>query len=73
MKEQDKIEIYDRLQIIVEHRATEFAKWISKRGYDDMFIDIDNDGKTWAYVENEKKRFTIKELYDNFMIDYICL
>lgn len=30
------------------------------------------NGKTWASVFNEEERFTIKELYKQFMIDYLC-
>jgi len=37
-----------------------------------MYQDINKDKKTWASLLNEEERFTIKELYKKFMIDYLC-
>jgi hypothetical protein len=72
MTEQEKNESIKELDTIIQDRAILFAQWNSKEGYDNMFEDIDNDGRTWASYFDESKRFTIKELYDNFMIDYLC-
>jgi hypothetical protein len=56
----------------MENHSIKFAKWMSKKGYENIFKDTDKDGKTWASFFNEEERFTIKELYKKFMIDYLC-
>ena len=74
MTPEDKIEIYDRLQIIMQDRAILFAKYISDNCYEKVF----KGQKGWIstydinYIECEAKRYTIKELYKNFMIEYLC-
>jgi len=67
-----KINTLDILYKDIENNSIKFAQWIANNGYDDMYVDVNNDGKTWVNYENEDKKFTIKELYKEFMIDYLC-
>jgi hypothetical protein len=57
----------------LEIHAIRFAKWLEEKSYNDMFQDVKNDGETWASYADESKRFTIKDLYKQFMIDDLCL
>lgn len=59
----------------LENHSIKFAEWISKYGYEKVF----KSKKGWiTYFEyddyDEKKctRYSIKELYKKFMIDYLC-
>jgi hypothetical protein len=71
LEETDK---YHMLDIILQDRAILFAKYISDNCYEKVF----KGKKGWIsaydynYIECEAKRFTIKELYKKFMIDYLC-
>ena len=62
------------LDMILQNRAILFAKYLSDNCYEKVY-----DGqKGWIstceieYIECKAKRYTIKELYKNFMIDYLC-
>ena len=67
-----QVDVLDLFYKDMENHSIKFAKWMSKKGYENIFKDTDKNGKTWASVFNEEERFTIKELYKQFMIDYLC-
>jgi hypothetical protein len=59
----------------LEMHSIRFAKWISKYGYEKVF----KGKKGWItyfgiedYDDKKCTRYSIKELYDKFMIDYLC-
>lgn len=57
-------------------KAIKFALWLSENMYEDMYEDIEKNGKTWAscadnddYIYSDyytAKRYTIKELYNKY-------
>lgn len=58
----------------MENHSIKFANWIAKNNYEKIF-----KGKkswiTWNETEDgdcDAPRYTIKEVYDKFMIDYLC-
>lgn len=70
-EKKDKLELLD---IILQDRAILFAKYLSDNCYEHRF----KGSKGWITYfdeqddESKMKRFTIKELYKKFMIDYLC-
>jgi|Laugrespbdmm15sd_2_1035082.scaffolds.fasta_scaffold13778_2 hypothetical protein len=59
----------------IENFSIKFAVWISKNGYEKIY----RQKKGWCdtfEIENHifetSKRYTIKNLYDKFMIDFLC-
>lgn len=52
--------------------AIEFSMFLNNNMYENMFEDLNNDGKTWASYCDDifdydlKKRFTIQELLEIF-------
>jgi hypothetical protein len=56
--------------------AIKFALWLSENMYEDMYQDIEENGKTWvSYADNDDhsysdyntaKRYTIEELYNKY-------
>ena len=70
-KEEIKELYYQDLRI----HSISFAKWISKNGYEKVFKP--NKGWVDVFVEENHffdtaKRHTIKELYNQFMIETLC-
>jgi hypothetical protein len=62
----------------LEIHAIRFTEWMSKYGYEKTFIGK----KGWASIfeladddfdARNCKRYTIKDLYKQFMIDQLCL
>lgn len=58
---------------VADDYAIEFALYLSENTYEDMYNDIDNDGKTWvSYLQEGSenyetaKRFTIQEILQIF-------
>ena len=56
----------------------EFAQWVSDKGYEDAFQDVDGDGQTWVnynddgynFMNFEKvKRYSINEIYSYFLME----
>jgi len=58
--------------------AIKFALWLSENMYEDMYQDIEENGKTWVSYEddddysysdyNTAKRYTIEELYNKYKL-----
>ena len=56
--------------------AIKFALWLSQNMYENMYQDIEENGKTWvSYTDNTDhsysdyktaKRYTIEELYNKY-------
>jgi tRNA G46 methylase TrmB len=56
-----------------DNHAIDFALFLSKNMYEDMYQDIDKDGKTWVCFPDDlhnnrkkAKRYTIEELLKKF-------
>ena len=55
----------------------EFAEWLFNNCYDNIYQDINKDGKTWVnhnnddthLYRNEVKRYSIKDIYKCFVLD----
>jgi hypothetical protein len=61
---------------LLQYVAIEFAKYICDNMWQNMYYDIDNDGKTWvacvsdiAYQYDMAHRVTIEEIYGRFLDD----
>lgn len=50
--------------------ACEFAKWLYENGFELMWSDKNNDGRVWSDIYDKTlKRYTIEEIYNDFLIN----
>lgn len=62
----------------IEQIATEFTVWTIESMYELTYQDVDEDGKVWTNYNDvnhgllgreDEKRYTIKEIYNHYLIE----